>query len=107
MYDDLLKSQEKNAKEQKKVKDQNAQLERDNDKVSNLITDSANKCEQLRIDLKSQVTANKKQAKSLDDKTSKMNEIIKEANEQKRVSKGYEKERQLLRDTVDQKVLMH
>ena len=34
-----------------------------------------------------------------------MNEIIKEANANKKMNKDYEKERQLLRDTIDQGVL--
>ena len=34
-----------------------------------------------------------------------MNEIIKECNFNKKINKDYEKERQLLRDTIDQGVL--
>jgi hypothetical protein len=42
---------------------------------------------------------------TLQEKINKMNEIIKEANELKRISKGYEKERGLLRDSIDKGVL--
>jgi hypothetical protein len=34
-----------------------------------------------------------------------MNEIIKECNANKKINKEYEKERQLLRETIDQGVL--
>ena len=51
------------------------------------------------------VVANKKQSKTLEEKTNKMNEIIKECNANKKITKEYEKERLLLRETIDQGVL--
>lgn len=51
-HDDLIKSGEKNDKDNQKIKNQNTQLSRDNDKAQNLLTEVANRCEQYQIELK-------------------------------------------------------
>ena len=52
MVEDHTKSQDKISKDQKKIKDQNTTLSKENDKVQNQLTEAANKCEQYQIDLK-------------------------------------------------------